>query len=708
MENEVIRLFIDEGSASIAAELESGVVWHSNPPDREEDSVAKGIFKMELSSQITISYLDSLRNRVGLANSFAGSVRKSTYSISKSASAIRVTYTFASIQISIPVEYRIGPDYLEASVIVDEITEEERYRILTVGLLPFFGAGGLSDTGYLVVPDGSGALISFNNNKSNYDEYEAPIYGRNPTMSSYRITDYTESIRLPVFGIRNGENGLLAVVTEGDVAGSIQARVSGKNTSYNRVFNYFTLRTTDAYIIGNPIGRVSAISSRDIKLYEKGRPHPSRCSVRYYFLETENATYIEMAHRFRRHLSDAAGRRYNTTNESRPLYIELYGAVRRREPVLGLPVNVFKRLTTTDDVRAITEALESAGVSHSIITYDNWSRDSVRGKRPMHANVPGRLGGRKGFDRLLSELAQKDVILYPRVDFINIENPGNGFTPISDAAKFISGAVARQKHFAVSTQNRDPDTDSWFLLSPKDIDATARSFLNAYGDFNHKFLSVDSLSELVYSDFSYDDGAREDCLNIVLAVVAELVENGFSLSAGESNAYLIPYIDHAVGVPTGSSGYDLTDWSIPFYQAVLRGYVNFSGPPVNLSPNPRTEFLHAMETGSSISFAWVYRNAIELRDTTLEHLYSADFSLWLDIAAEWYQELDRAQHAIGAGDIASHELLTPEIRQTGFVGGASVLVNYGDRSAKVEGIMVPAEGYALFTPDGRIIKGGGL
>ena len=45
---------------------------------------------------------------------------------------------------------------------VDEIKEGKEYSIVAIHLLPSFAAADWNDEGYMLVPDGSGALIGYN------------------------------------------------------------------------------------------------------------------------------------------------------------------------------------------------------------------------------------------------------------------------------------------------------------------------------------------------------------------------------------------------------------------------------------------------------------------------------------------------------------------------------------------------------------------
>jgi len=136
----------------------------SNPPERDADRIARGIPKMELSAQLIVGYRDSLE-RTYTVNSQTGSVNRSGVSVEPINQGIRVIYDFPRDHITIPVEYTLQEDFLEARIVTDEIVEGEDSFVASISLLPYFGAGSQDDEGYMLVPDGSGSLIFMNNGK---------------------------------------------------------------------------------------------------------------------------------------------------------------------------------------------------------------------------------------------------------------------------------------------------------------------------------------------------------------------------------------------------------------------------------------------------------------------------------------------------------------------------------------------------------------
>ena len=73
--------------------------------------------------------------------------------------------------------YRLEGQDLLVSVPMNEIEYKEDYPLITVNVLPYFGAGTTNEEGYLLVPEGGGSIINFNNGKTAQSSYYSNLYG---------------------------------------------------------------------------------------------------------------------------------------------------------------------------------------------------------------------------------------------------------------------------------------------------------------------------------------------------------------------------------------------------------------------------------------------------------------------------------------------------------------------------------------------------
>ncbi len=272
----------------------TGSVWYSNPPASALDENAKNRVKGEMASQLIITYINKGDTTVSSVASFSAN---DSLRFTSGSDGFTIEYDFKELGFTIPVYYSVGDDGLTVSMQSDKIREEGSGRILSVSLVPFFGAADLKDEGYIFVPDGSGALIYLNNGKTGRNiRYSQRVYGKDKATVQESAGNTEQTVRLPVFGLKKGDTAYLAVIDEGDTLSSVDAYVSMLENSYNNVFATWHLRAVDQYTIGD-----SASAVVNLIYQEKINPNLSY-KVKFFFLEGDEANYSGMASVYRSYL----------------------------------------------------------------------------------------------------------------------------------------------------------------------------------------------------------------------------------------------------------------------------------------------------------------------------------------------------------------------------------------------------------------------
>ena len=133
---------------------------------------------------------------------------------------------------NVDIIYRLEGGDLVVEVPLNELENREEYPIYTITPLPFFGAGGTQDEGFMFVPEGGGATINFNNGKTNQSTYYANVYGWDMCLSRDAVVHNTRAY-YGVYGVSQGDNSFICILEEGSPYASVQADISGKNHSYN-------------------------------------------------------------------------------------------------------------------------------------------------------------------------------------------------------------------------------------------------------------------------------------------------------------------------------------------------------------------------------------------------------------------------------------------------------------------------------------------
>lgn len=665
----------------------NGFVWWSNPPGRDNDKIAQGVWKMSMSSQLLLEYTDLSQNFQ--VNSFVGSVKKDGLKIERIPNGISVTYGFPRQEFSIPVHYTITDDYFKSEIIASKIEEGANEKLLNIGLLPYFGAGGVGDEGYLMVPDGSGALINFNNNKGSYDEYSQPIYGKDNTFNTQLKKDNTDEIKMPVFGEKNGENGFIAVITNGDGLAKINAAVSGKLTSYNNIYSEFGYRSQDTVGLGNKQGGLVNV----IKLSDMAN-NEGNYEVRYYFLEGKESDYSGMARRYQKYLTEECGFKSRVYTAGFPFFLDVYGSITKQKSIFGIPFHITEALTTYDECIKLIDLLRLRGIDNIVLKYDNCIRN-YQGKIPSVFNAENRLGGIKAFNRLCSYLKANSIRFFPNIDFVKYYKYGNGFSVYGDSSKTINNVPSEQVAFKLSTLDENMDVHPWYLLSPIRVIDAVKKFIGSLKKTAVNSICLDNIGNQVYSDFGKRQVNRIKAIEIWENSMDFIKKQSDLIMVSDANVYTFHYADYIVDVPVTYSYFDIEDESIPFYQMVLHGFIQYATPSINLSSNPEHMLLKALETGSCLKYSWIWRDNTLLKETEYDYLYSVNYKAWFEKAVRNYLEVKPVLMKISNQRIVSHKKLVKNVYETEYENGVKIVVNYSDLPIKVLGKEVKGDSYLL-------------
>lgn len=701
LENSALRLYVNpENGQVILEDRASGYLWRSNPEGN--DSRAKGVHRQTLMSQLTVSYANE-RGTSLMLTSAADAVNAGGLAMAFGEDELTATYQFDKPRIRVTVVYRLAEDHLKVLVPVegiesypDEEGSANLNTVTAVDVLPLMGAGSTQDEGWLLVPDGSGALINFNNGVTSMMEYNANVYGKDHGVEGQigltgvlqaQARTVEQTARLPVFGTyRNDADGaraLLGIVTQNDAKAAVLARVSNL-TSYNYAWSRFRVRNAGSMMMNSKEFGASVIGVSEREGLTTGE-----YEVRYYPLADGEATTAGMAAAYREYLQTELGLTRRVDEGQYPLYLELYAQVKKPAQVLGIPYTKTHSLTTLSDAR---EVVSTIGVEQSVVRYAHWLPGGGYWKLPARAALPRALGDVKDLRALQEELAQKGGALYPAADLMNAYKGGNGFWAIRDAVLAPVNAPQLQFQQSYSSRAANPGVPPWYLLSPARYERFFGRFFDSYAQLGLPGLALDDAGEILTSDMRSHGGTGRGQVPGILRDVLQM--SGKQLMLGGGNAYAAALASHLLSTPGGSSGYTITDSAIPFYQMVFHGMLPYGIGVANHSSDPRAFLLRCLEYGASPQFAFVGRDMEELADSRLSFLLSPDYRAWADEVKTGYEELRAVLAPLAALPITGHEAL-PFGARTEYGGQTAVYVNYTPEEARHMGLRVPPMGYLV-------------
>ena len=591
----------------------------------------------------------------------------------------------------VPLEFRLDGERLAVTLLSGLIEEAEGYYITSIDLLRHFGAAAGDQTGYMLVPDGTGALIYFNNGKLSDEAYTQAVYGADQNDNSGRRGQIAEAARLPVFGLKAGDSALLAVIEQGDALASISADVSGKLNSYNYVYSSFQLRAEDMFPLMTA-GRYSELPIFTPQLY------PGDIRISYSFLYGEAASYSGMAALYQGMLLEQGKLTPLQPEAGLPLYVDMIGSAEKRAFFLGVPYESNKTMTSFDEAAAIARLLAEQGAGAVHMRYLGWFNDGIYHEPPHKVSVERSLGGRSGLAELAAVLEAQGGRLYPDAAFQHVYHNTLGFSPPRDASRFVTREVALRYPYNPSFNVMDMRLGEYYLLSPVALPRLVDGFADGYGKLGLDGAALRDLGDLLHSDGRRKRVVyREEAKHVVAAQLGKLADAFPQLMLTGGNAYALPYARQLIDAPMETSGFNIADEQVPFFQMVIHGYIDYAGGAVNVGDeqNVRTQTLRMLELGAAPRFVWMNEPSSALKSTKFHHLYSAHYRDWLDEAVAMYSEVNAALADVRTERIIEHIIHRSGVKETKYENGKSIIVNYSSEPVTVNGVRVEASDYAV-------------
>ena len=544
-ENDKFRMITDHRDAVFGLEnKETGYIWWSSPLYATQDKRATDLLVDELRSSSTLNYgIPEKRNNNNLLRS--GYSGDCTVTVTDIKGGIRVMYTYSKAGFRYPVEYTLEDDHLRASLKVSEIEETNARNIATeVTLLGSFGAASTDEDGYFVIPDGCGALMRFNNGKtlgSSY--YSQRVYGRDVTAVPTSRGAVAEQIYLPAYGIVKEDNAMLVVAAKGDSNAVLSAKSPiQSNTSYNLCSFTFTLRGTDTFYMSG--------SNEELTMFQRGDIDSDDIELLCYPIAKKDADYVDIAERYRRYLTEEKGVSARTEENSSALYVDIFGGVMKKKPVLGIPVNMKTAVTTYDQAVDILTELRDSGVEDMVVSYANWTNNGIKNKVDTKAKPAYILGGKKDFSDLTDFIDENGFELYPVSDNRNFYS-GNGYYSFTNTAVRISGSYSRIVSYDRAYGIPDGFRKNMSLLSPAYFDKVFSKVSSSYDKAGLDGVCIADLTTSLYGDYGRKNISRYDAMNELTDCYATIDDRlGSGILAEKANAYALPYVSRLLRADT--------------------------------------------------------------------------------------------------------------------------------------------------------------
>ncbi|MDY6323535.1 MAG: DUF5696 domain-containing protein [Catonella sp.] len=683
-ESDTYEMYYYEPRLSIILkDKKTGKLIESTLSDEKDDGAANSGWVGYMKSGVVVNAIK------GTNNAYQADLINSPVDIKteKKDNGISASLYFKEYKFGFTVNVTLDGNDLVTEIPESSIKEDkEGTYISTISLFPFMGYTFMDEqSGYMLVPDGNGALIYLNNKEGRYTTgFSQMIYGndagftdsttKNYLWKRYETVVNPDKVIAPVFGMAHTDDkeAYIAVVESGDKRASIEAHPNGAMVNYNRCFAKFKIR--DTYV--QPLNQSNSGTVINV---EKDRTHED-LRVRYMLLQGDDANYSGMAVTYRNYL--LKNNLVTKKDDSYKTRVDFLGSDREKF-MLGTSA---VKMTDTDDIRNIYSELQNAGVSSLLTEYRGWQKGGIYNVPITKYKADSAIGGTRDLTRLIKEASDKGYDLYLYNDALRVNATTNSFT---------YNVTKKVNKRTLTEETNGKVYSKFYYLLPERSEEDLTKFVKSYTDKGVSNLALGGITENIFTYSKQGEFfTRNDTAATWSKAVSEINENA-NVIMEEPFFFLWNSTDAFLNMPLGSSDYMYTDEEVPFLSMVLKGIIPMYSDYVNFEANKTEFFLQMVESGVYPSFYVTAENSSKLINTNSADLYSTDYSTYKDMIIDYDKQLREVNAATAGASILKHEKLDNGVTVVTYDNGVKIYVNYTGESETADGVSVDSMSYKV-------------
>lgn len=699
-ENDNLKLYTDTATANIAVyDKRNGNTTYSNPINPDEDSVANTANKNYLKSQFMLTYYNA-DVKSGTYDSYSKCVAQGNFRAESIEKGIRYIYTIGDqkgIYFDIPLEYRLEEDYLTVSVPASGIVEYGGGYVQRIQLLRYMGAAKNDEEGYLVVPNGSGSLIHFNNGKTNMAAYSQYVYDLDPMAATYTTVEDVDSAKLALFGICREDSSILVTIEDGASTSLITGNISGVYNDYNYAYPTFVLRNIDNLSMFGD-------SADEVFVIEKDM-YDINMEVRYTFLTEENKGYAGLANYYRNRLVSEGKLTKSSKSGDIPFYYDVICGVKETNHILGVQYLRNFAMTTFEEAGEMSTELKNSGISNQVMNLQGWFNGGFYHNTPDKVNITWKLGGKSGLEDLNETVAANGGTLFADVDFQRVSFAASqaGFNYNSESSRYYGAGYIASFGQINPSNYRNLSGLGYYetlydVLSPKYLPRYVEKFADKMEKVDISGISLRDLGSYLTSDKKRTNVIdREKALDIVEAQLALLESTGKRLMSDAGNDYSFAYTTDIINAPITHNEFFIVDESIPLYEMILHGYISYSSKLLNFQDEEDLTpiVLNMIEAGAAPHYVFTWEESSKMKETGLNRYYATTFDVWKTEAVDVYKQVNEALKYVNGAAIVGHEIMDTDVRKVTYDNGVTIYINYSSEAKQADGMEIPALSYRM-------------
>lgn len=600
------------------------------------------------------------------------------------------------ISFNIPLEYRLEEDGVRVSIPVSGIEEFGGGSIYRIQLLRYMGAAKKDEEGYIVVPNGSGSIINFNNGKTNSASYSQYVYDIDPLIANFTTTENTEPVKLPLFGLCREKSSVLATIEDGQTLAMITAGISGVYNDYNYAYTTFVLRNADnLQMFGDAITDVYVLEP---DMYD------ANLTVKYTLLTEEHKGYAGIANYYREKLfTDGTLTPMSEEKEDIPFYYDIIGGVKETSHILGVQYLRTFAMTTFEEATQISEDLATEGITNQVMNFQGWMNGGFYHDAVDQVKVTRKLGGKSDLEALNDTVDEQGGRFYVDAALQKVTYADDGFNYNAEGARYYGAGYVAGFGLVNPTTLRATSglgymENLYDILSPRYLPRYVEKYASKLAKYEVDGLSMRDLGNYVSSDKKRTNIiTREEALDVVLAQWEKLHATDKNLMADAANDYVFGYVDDIINVPIQTNEFFIIDEDIPLYEMIIHGSIDYSTQLLNFHDDEDMKelVLNMIEYGAAPHYVFTWEESSQMKRTALNRYYATTYDVWKQEAIEVYEQVNEVLKYVSNAQMIGHEIYDNDIRKITYSNGVAIYINYGESNQTVNGMEMKARSYRM-------------
>lgn len=684
-DNEQLELYLEEESVAIAVKDKcSGYVWFSYDvgTDMQEAGYSADMIAY-IKSGISIMTYDKFTPG---RRTILGDKAEKTFRLRDDGFTVTIDFTKAQIKFDMAVTLRQGDVIVH---IPRESIQEYNPKLWEPGnddislseiiVFPFFGSAASKEDGYIVIPDGSGAMVNLNETPKYATGYSAPVYGQDPgyentvELNPRRIAvKPLERVSLPIYGmIHDADRAGVLVIAENGASYATYNYVS-KNLQTNYYQSYFTYNYRTAYAQFQ-----SRVKEDQHILGFQEQPNRFDLVQRYVFLNGKQANYVGVAKGFRDFLvkKDGLAKKADNTHDKIPMKIDFIN----NEITMGTLGLEDVPATTYKQAQEIVGTLADKGYDRLNVSFKTF----VKEDRSYRFKVMKHLGGSPAFQETTKYFASKGIKFSYYVDYARSYYEKTRYT----ASKL------NRKDASVLNENKSLYN---YLNNPKYFEVLAEKDLAAFQKYDIGSLALDGFGTSLFTHYDHGTiGYSNEGMAYVEHLLQLLNDNGIQTGLYQPDAYLYKYVSEYYDAPVASSELLFIDATIPLVPLVLSGYTDMYSSYMNFSSNDADAALRLIEFGIYPSFVLTGESTYDIKRTASNDVYTSELEYLEDRIDFYYSTVNRALKEVAGREMIDHTILDAGVVLVEYDNGRKIIMNYNGSDYMYEDVKIKSKGFEI-------------